>query len=175
MSKRSSKKSKSSTIIALSVFSTLVTLLTVGRSLLNTSKEKDPQGSLTDLERAINEALSNPRYQKYKPLKALMMAMALHETGNLKSRFLRENKNLYGMGYPQVRPTTAIGKQGNHEGQCMAVYNSWADSARDLLMWFEYNSFPVATDPLSFVQNLKSDHYFSDSVENYYNGVKRFL
>ena len=53
-----------------------------------------------------------------------------HETGNLTSRFCREQNNLFGMRPARSRITTAIG-EGNH----MSVYRSWQESLADYSLW----------------------------------------
>jgi len=63
----------------------------------------------------------------------IVKAQIKHETGNLTSRFCREQNNLFGMRLARRRATTAIG-EGNH----MAVYRSWKKSIEDYGIWQDY-------------------------------------
>jgi hypothetical protein len=56
----------------------------------------------------------------------IVICQIKHETGNLTSRFCKEQNNLFGMRLARSRETTAIG-EGNH----MARYRSWQESLRD--------------------------------------------
>jgi hypothetical protein len=60
----------------------------------------------------------------------IVKAQIRHETGNLTSRFCKEQNNLIGMRLAHSRQTTAIG-EGNH----MAVYGKWQDSLADYKIW----------------------------------------
>jgi hypothetical protein len=60
----------------------------------------------------------------------IVKAQIRHETGNLTSRFCREQNNLFGMRLAHSRETTAIG-EGNH----MAIYRSWQESLKDYKIW----------------------------------------
>jgi hypothetical protein len=60
----------------------------------------------------------------------IVKAQIRHETGNLTSRFCREQNNLFGMRPARSRITTAIGV-GNH----MAIYRSWQESLADYSLW----------------------------------------
>jgi len=60
----------------------------------------------------------------------IVKAQIKHETGNLTSRFCREQNNLFGMRLARSRETTAIG-EGNH----MARYRSWRESLLDYKIW----------------------------------------
>ena len=60
----------------------------------------------------------------------IVKAQIKHETGNLTSRFCREQNNLLGMRLAHTRETTAIG-EGNH----MAIYRSWQESLLDYKIW----------------------------------------
>lgn len=72
------------------------------------------------------------RYMSYIDIKEpeIVKAQIRHETGNLISRFCREQNNLVGMRLARSRKTTAIG-----EGNRMAVYQSWRRSLDDYKIW----------------------------------------
>jgi hypothetical protein len=52
------------------------------------------------------------------------------ETGNLTSKYCRENSNLFGMKLPQKRSATAIGRLDG-----MAYYDNWIMSIADYKLW----------------------------------------
>jgi hypothetical protein len=56
----------------------------------------------------------------------IVMSQIKHETGNLTSRFCKEQNNLFGMRLARSRETTAVG-ECNH----MAQYISWQESLQD--------------------------------------------
>ena len=60
----------------------------------------------------------------------IVRAQVILETGYLTSYICRTNKNLIGMRYPKLRPTTSI---GSHEGH--AVYDSFRASIEDYYLW----------------------------------------
>lgn len=60
-------------------------------------------------------------------------AQALLESGDLKSRLVRTNKNLFGMRKPTVRKTTAVGINSKY-----AIYAHWTHSVHDYKLWQEY-------------------------------------
>lgn len=56
----------------------------------------------------------------------IVMAQAIVESGNFKSRIFKENNNLFGMKEAGVRINTALGTQHGH-----AYYNNWLESIYD--------------------------------------------
>ena len=60
----------------------------------------------------------------------IVMAQIKHETGNLTSRFCREQNNLCGMRLARCRATTAIGEYNR-----MAIYQHWRKSLEDYSIW----------------------------------------
>lgn len=138
-------------------------------------KSLDQNNQRQGIAATIKQRLNEPKNRKWKPLEKLILAQASHETGKFTSKFFLNNKNLFGMGQPMIRPTKSIGKSGNHEGQCMAVFKSYADSIDDLLLWLEYNKLTPTSDPLTYAQRLKDKKYYSDTVQNYYTALKRHL
>ena len=55
------------------------------------------------------------------------------ETGNLSSKYCRENNNLLGMKLPKRRQSTAIGRLDG-----MAYYSTWIHSIEDYSIWQKY-------------------------------------
>lgn len=95
-------------------------------------------------------------------------AQAAHETGGFKSELMKNFNNLFGMKYPRLRHTTAIGKTGNG----YASYRRDSDSVDDLILWLQYNNVPYNdfTNLNQYVNALKQKNYFEDSTTNYYSG-----
>lgn len=80
------------------------------------------------------------------------------ETGNLSSDICRNNNNLFGMRYPRVRKTTAIGIRKSH-----AQYASYVDSIRDYAIW-QQNRYDGSVDYYSFLVRIgyaECDSYIS--------------
>jgi flagellum-specific peptidoglycan hydrolase FlgJ len=65
---------------------------------------------------------------------AIVMAQSRLETGNYQSRLCLEVNNLFGMNFPRIRPTTAVGS--TEYG--FAIYLSWYDSVRDMKLFQDY-------------------------------------
>lgn len=85
----------------------------------------------------------------------IVKAQIRHETGNLTSRFCREQNNLFGMRLARSRETTAIG-EGNH----MAKYRSWQESLLDYKIW--QDSFYKGGDYYQFLSRhgYATDPYY---------------
>lgn len=109
----------------------------------------------------------------YSPnLAKLFAAVSRHETGNYTSNVLKSANNLFGMKFPRIRTTNA--KHEDRSGY--AVYDSRADSVRDLVFYLdarEYpDNFPTARALVSF---MKSKGYFEADLSEYIAGVERAL
>lgn len=105
-------------------------------------------------------------------------AQSRHETADPKpyeSRAYRENNNLFGMKNATMgRKDSQLGKA--KEGDKYRVYSSPGESIRDLIQWFQFTKFPTnLSSPEAYVLALKERDYFTDTVQNYTNGLKRFL
>ena len=60
----------------------------------------------------------------------IVLAQAILESGNFKSKLAKENNNLFGMRLARVRETTAKGQKYGY-----ANYLSWKDSVKDYKLW----------------------------------------
>lgn len=60
----------------------------------------------------------------------IVITQAKLESANFKSKLFKHNNNLFGMKYPKIRKTTAIGVNRNH-----AVYLNWRESVIDYKIW----------------------------------------
>ena len=89
------------------------------------------------------------------------------------------------MGRPRGRKTTDNGKDLYiAEGQAMANYDSYEDSAKDLKLWLDQwtsNPFPSSVkNAYEYADQLKGANkgranYMADTVHNYSTGIQRFL
>ncbi len=100
----------------------------------------------------------------------LWQAVAKHETGNFTSAIFNENRNLFGMKLPKIRQTKAIGENRGH-----AKFSDLSDSAKDQLLYLNYVGYKQVDSPEALVTWMQSKGYFTDTYQNYLNGVKRFL
>jgi uncharacterized FlgJ-related protein len=99
-----------------------------------------------------------------------IVAQAAHETGGFTSQLYKENHNLFGMKYPS---------QGYAQGSAngFAYYLSEESSIYDLQRWLILTGMTSLDDSITladYVQHLKDNNYFEDTVENYYNGCNKF-
>ena len=131
-----------------------------------------------DAEQEIRVALKGT---KWEPISDFIVAQAKHESANFKSSLYLKNKNPFGMGRPSRRATTDNRKVNTvTEGNVMASYDSVRDATKDLILWLEqFRSNPIDLDkiksPYRYAQALKSRNYYTDSLSNYYNGLKGWL
>ena len=99
------------------------------------------------------------------------LAQSAFETGNWTSKIFIENHNLFGMKFPKIRETTAIGEKYGH-----AVYNSVQDSVRDYILYLKYFDYPEQYNSAKeFVNLLKEKGYFESDLQSYIEGVQHYL
>lgn len=89
------------------------------------------------------------------------VAVAKHETANFRSKIFLEKKNAFGMKMPDLSGYKKYG----------SVY----ESASDFAGWLLRKKITSGLDVLGFVEFMKNNGYFQDDLNNYYNGVLRFL
>lgn len=108
---------------------------------------------------------------KYRALMPYIVAQARHETGDYNSKLYKEANSLFGIKtFKQVTPYPS------REGGYYKVYANHAESARDLLRWFELKKMPEEVSSAEeYAGALKIRGYFTDNLINYVNGLKRFL
>lgn|SRR5574341_280557 len=115
-------------------------------------------------------------------LSNLIVSMARHETGDYTSNVFKTCNNLF--GYKYVGQSTAAGACSvSPEGDRYAMYNSYADSVRELVLWIKRRQsegvFPADLTTITradqFAELLKKAGYYGDTVANYASGLKRFL
>jgi len=99
--------------------------------------------------------------------------IAMLESDFLQSNFYKKGNNLFGMNFPNVRPTTATGKQGLHEGNPMAKYSSADSSIKDIILYLDYFNYPKNFNSLmKMVGYMKQKGYFSGPAHMYYMKAK---
>lgn len=126
----------------------------------------DPDKDVIDHYRLISQKLSEEGLTDTN-LHKLVTAQAMHETGVFTSSVYDNNKNMFGMMQPSVRPTVSLGKKGNY-----ASYANLGDSAKDYALYYKYSEYPdTFPDVKTFVSALKAKSYFTDNVINYISGV----
>ena len=137
-----------------------------------------PKGFSKSPENQIRQAVKGTRYS---PLLPLIVAQAKHETGNFSSNIFREANNAFGMGVPAFRKSLRNGSFTNKKGEVFSKYETVFDSAKDLLLWFDSQKFPVVNpsgntlDVFEYAAALRNRRYYTDSFENYVNGLRRWL
>ena len=63
----------------------------------------------------------------------IVLAQAILESGYLSSQIFIENNNLFGMRFPERRPTVALS-----ENRGYSVYDCWTDSVKDYKLFQEF-------------------------------------
>jgi hypothetical protein len=122
------------------------------------------------LDRLIQEEIARSGYSP--DVAKWFAAVSRHETAGYTSNVFNRDNNLFGMKFPEIRQTTAIGKDSSG----YAVFNSPTDSVRDLVMYLNARNYARSYDSVdSLIQAMKSKGYFEDSVDNYLRGVKFHL
>ena len=97
----------------------------------------------------------------------IVFAQAILESGYMTSYIFEQNKNLFGMRYPERRKTTAIGKNKG-----FSMYDCWTDSVKDYKLFQEFlfrNKEKSREEYFSFLSRI----YAEDS--NYVPFVKKII
>lgn len=146
----------------LATLGTLASLLSILILLINLFRNRKWQTVITDSE-----------YGAYLPW---IVAQARHETNDYKSNLYVKYNSLFGMKVPSRRPFDGEIGPVAPDGGRYAMYKTKAQAAKDYLNLLRYNRFPInLANVETFVQRLKNDGYFTDTYNNYLNGLKRFL
>jgi len=98
-----------------------------------------------------------------------------HETANYTSRVFKENNNVCGYKHTDVSiyiDKTRSGRK-SPEGNNYAAYKNIEDSARELADWIGRRraSFDRAVTHLQYATALKTNGFYTDSIENYVAGL----
>jgi uncharacterized FlgJ-related protein len=95
----------------------------------------------------------------------ILVAQAMHETGNFTSPVFYRNNNAFGMRLAQKRPTTAI---GDPDKDNYANYDSIEDSVEDLKLWFDYHGIELKFDNIEdYSRTIKEKGYYEASFITY--------
>jgi len=132
----------------------------------------------TSLKKVITSSVINEFRNKllaagYKePLAGYVAAQAAHETGGFISFIYLFNKNAFGMKYAGQR--NAAGEKNGY-----AYYDTIEQCIEDHKAWIIRHIGWVFTLPRlvsleKYVNLLKQNSYFEDTVENYLNGVEYY-
>jgi hypothetical protein len=112
-----------------------VTAVNIGKSLYDLTQKKEkstkPQ---KDILPFTPQNLQSEIQKQGIVYPDVALAQATLESGHFSSPIFKENNNLFGMKLPQIRKTTAIGKNRGH-----AKYNNWQDSVMDYKLWQDSN------------------------------------
>ena len=98
-----------------------------------------------------------------------------HETGDFKSKLMRDNNNFGGL--TQEEPNGDENKQPDGDNYYMK-FNSpkeYADYFARYIKYYKADGVFDAKNVDEYVQALKQGGYFGDYIENYTAGVKKFL
>lgn len=114
-----------------------------------------------------------------------IIGQSAHETGYQgkpwNSPVFHNLNNGFGMLHPSRRKTLSIGKGSNQPnfdgGGAYATYHNLSDSAKDLVLWLNYNKIPwkqinSSDDYISFI---KRKGYFGATESSYLTGVKYWI
>lgn len=115
----------------------------------------------------------NSEYKNYLPW---LVAQSKHETGNWSSSLFKNHNSLF--GFKESKRVEWNGYRGpvSPEGDYYAGYKSWVDSAQHYLNWLRFNNIPTDLNNVEdFVSAIRNKGFFTDTYDNYINGVKRFL
>lgn len=146
----------------MAILGSVLTLLSILLLLIKILKNRKWQTVITDSE--------------YGHYLNWITAQAKHETDNFKSNLYLNYNSLFGMKVPSRRRFDGSIGPIAPDGGRYASYDSKAQSAKDYLNLLRYNRFPTnIANVETFVRRLKDDGYYTDSYENYLNGLKRFL
>lgn len=95
----------------------------------------------------------------------IVMAQAIIETGNFKSRIFKENNNLFGMKVAKIRPTTNDGEQHEH-----AYYNTWRESVLDYALYQSRYLCSLSKDEyIQYLSNYAEDSSYTYKVKKLIN------
>lgn len=103
----------------------------------------------------------------------IILATALHETGNFTSDLFLRSNNPWGMKHPAVRKTTSLGPNGRLG---YATYKTLEDAVQDYIYYLDALGYQKEyADVRSYVAEMKKKSYFEDSYVNYYAGAQKWF
>lgn len=125
--------------------------------------------------RSIAERIAQQLSSKYGEFlnPNLIYSQLAHETGGFTSSLATEHHN-YG-GLTQTTPNGLQQPDGSNYYMSFASDEDFADYMADYLYKYKENGLFNSFDAQSYAAALKNGGYFGDEVENYVNGMNRFL
>ncbi len=152
------------------ILSTSVTLLMLGSFLVgrfarfNSLDQYEKELLIISLEEDRNKFSRDKLVEELKRLNVkyphIVMAQAIVESGNFKSRIFKENNNLFGMKEAGVRINTAKGTQHGH-----AYYESWLESIYDYAFYQSRYLGGIKSEQQYYIylsnSYAEADHYVS--------------
>lgn len=152
----------------LKIISASATLLMIGSFLLGrfakftSLDEYEKELLIISLEEDRNSFSREKLVEELKRLNVkyphIVLAQAIVESGNFKSRIFKENNNLFGMKEAAVRINTASGTQHGH-----AYYNNWLESIYDYAFYQSRYLGTIKSEQqyFSYLSNsyAEADHY----------------
>lgn len=140
-------------------------LLLLLRRFRNTSLPKGKQSR--QIFKILRKQGLEPQFSK------LLIAQAIHETGNFQSRLFLQQNNAFGMKIPRIRKTLNVGQDPDGG---FATFISLEDSVKDMLLYLDHFKIPLdIDDPFKYAKILKDKNYFEDDIENYFKGLQNGL
>jgi hypothetical protein len=108
-----------------------------------------------------------------------LVAQVAYETGDFKSKLLKDHNNASGIVYTgRASQKNAVkGRPLPEDGRYFyAKFTTLADWAKDYLRVLNLKAKPIqATSPDDFITRLKSNGYFTAPVDQYKKGFDRYL
>jgi len=141
-----------------------VGLLIVLRRFLTTNRLKGSPSK--QIFRILKRQGVEPAFAK------LLVAQAIHETGNFNSRLFLQENNAFGMKIPSIRKTLNIAPAGPG----FSTFLTLEDSVKDMLLYLDHFKIPMSIeDPFLYAKILKDKNYYEDDVETYFKGLVNAL
>jgi hypothetical protein len=168
-----------------------------GYLILIPRKEKQPttpslgnpiQTNPNDL--ILKKVFDNSEFKQFTPY---LIAQAKLESANYKSPLFKLYKNAYAMnctnrmqGGSSGRDHLQVGcsnktfdgyeRDGEYTYLKKGVYNSLADSGKDMILWLRFNRSPTSfSSPAEYVEFLKSKSFFEVSASNYLKALQSWI
>lgn len=170
-------------LLGLLLTSTLIILWIVRKKKKQQEEEETPSETETETEEENAQGLTPNLQYRNTVVKTLLengvslerakliLAQALHESGNFASPVFKRTNNPFGMKHPVQRNTLSIGpdKVG------YATFNSLEDAVRDYLLYAKARLMPDEfSNVQTFVSWLKSKGYFEDNLTTYMTAVTKW-
>lgn len=139
---------------------------------------KSKTSGMTQTSMSIQERIFNQLRKRGVPADTarMIVAQAVHETGNFTSELFVKGNNAFGMKLPRRRNTLAVDRGLRVEGDPAASFNTIEDSVDDLLVWLDFNSLPLNYGNLDdYIAAIRRKGYFTDTYIRYLTAVRRRL